>query len=106
MIDPVRLTNREEEVLKLLVAGCKNREIAELLNISTRTTESHRKNIRQKIAAKTGIKLSAVTRRTLVMWAKDRIKPMVIDRITPVVVLVNGEPVDDVDSTTVVVSEH
>lgn len=46
------LTEREIDVLKLLVAGNANKEIAEKLNISTHTVITHRKNISQK----TGIK--------------------------------------------------
>lgn len=46
------LSERETEVLKLLVAGKANKEIADKLNISTHTVITHRKNISQK----TGIK--------------------------------------------------
>jgi DNA-binding NarL/FixJ family response regulator len=46
------LTDRETDVLKLLVSGNANKEIADKLNISTHTVISHRKNISQK----TGIK--------------------------------------------------
>lgn len=46
------LTERETEVLKLLVAGNANKEIADKLSISTHTVITHRKNISQK----TGIK--------------------------------------------------
>lgn len=46
------LSERETDVLKLLVAGNSNKEIADKLNISIHTVISHRKNISQK----TGIK--------------------------------------------------
>lgn len=46
------LTNREIEILKLIVQGYMNKEIAEKLNISLNTVLSHRKNI----ISKTGIK--------------------------------------------------
>jgi DNA-binding NarL/FixJ family response regulator len=46
------LSERETDVLKLLVAGNANKEIADKLHISTHTVISHRKNISQK----TGIK--------------------------------------------------
>jgi len=46
------LTNREIDVLKYLVIGNSNKEIADKLNISTNTVITHRKNITQK----TGIK--------------------------------------------------
>jgi DNA-binding CsgD family transcriptional regulator len=47
-----QLTNRETEILRLIVKGCLNKEIAEELNISHNTVLTHRKNI----IAKTGIK--------------------------------------------------
>ena len=47
-----RLTNRETEILKLIVQGLLNKEIADRLNISLNTVLTHRKNI----IAKTGIK--------------------------------------------------
>jgi DNA-binding NarL/FixJ family response regulator len=46
------LSEREIDVLKLLVSGNANKEIADKLNISAHTVISHRKNISQK----TGIK--------------------------------------------------
>ena len=46
------LTERENEVLKLLVGGKSNKEIADSLHLSTHTVITHRKNISQK----TGIK--------------------------------------------------
>jgi DNA-binding NarL/FixJ family response regulator len=46
------LSDREIDVLKLLVEGNANKEIADKLNISTHTVISHRKNI----SLKTGIK--------------------------------------------------
>lgn len=46
------LSDREIDVLRLLVAGNVNKEIADKLNISTHTVITHRKNISQK----TGIK--------------------------------------------------
>jgi DNA-binding NarL/FixJ family response regulator len=43
------LTNREVEVLKLLVSGYSNRQIAEKFTLSVRTVESHRANIITKL---------------------------------------------------------
>ncbi len=51
-IDDHHLTNRELEILKLIVKGYINKEIADMLNISLNTVLTHRKNI----IGKTGIK--------------------------------------------------
>jgi DNA-binding CsgD family transcriptional regulator len=47
-----QLTNRETEILRLIVKGYLNKEIADELNISLNTVLTHRKNI----ISKTGIK--------------------------------------------------
>jgi DNA-binding NarL/FixJ family response regulator len=44
-----KLTSREREVTKLIAEGKKNREIADMLYISTRTVENHRANILKKL---------------------------------------------------------
>ena len=46
-----RLTAREREVMQLLTSGKTTREIAELLQISTRTVEAHRARIMLKTQA-------------------------------------------------------
>jgi len=43
------LTTRERQVIKLIAEGKTNREIAELLFISTRTVANHRANITRKL---------------------------------------------------------
>lgn len=43
------LTKREREILKQILAGYKNREIAELLIISVKTVEKHRSNLMKKL---------------------------------------------------------
>ena len=47
------LTSREVEVLDLMVEGKKNRKIAEILGISTKTLDIHRANIMRKMQTKT-----------------------------------------------------
>jgi DNA-binding NarL/FixJ family response regulator len=44
-----RLTPRERDVLAYLGRGCCNTRIAKLLNVSVRTVETHRLNIRRKL---------------------------------------------------------
>lgn len=46
------LSMRECEVLQLMVAGCRNADIAEELHISLRTTEYHVSNVLSKLEAR------------------------------------------------------
>ena len=46
--EPGVLTSREEEILRLIVKEYSSRQIAEILFISERTVETHRKNILRK----------------------------------------------------------
>jgi len=43
------LSLREKEILQLLVSGKSNREIADMLHVSSSTVETHRNNIFQKL---------------------------------------------------------
>lgn len=52
------LTKREETVLKLIAEGQVNKEIARTLNISVRTVETHRQNIKQKLNIQTAAGLT------------------------------------------------
>lgn len=45
-----QLTDREQEVLKLIVSGKSNKEIAQLLGVSNHTAKAHVGNIIQKLA--------------------------------------------------------
>jgi RNA polymerase sigma factor (sigma-70 family) len=45
------LTQREREVLDLVVAGKTNRDIAEALDISVKTVEAHRSRLMEKVEA-------------------------------------------------------
>ena len=49
--DPDRLTEREVEVLRLVVAGLRNKEIAADLGITENTTKFHLRNILEKLHA-------------------------------------------------------
>lgn len=58
------LTEREEDVLKLLAEGMSNKEIGDKLNISVHTVNSHRKNIMEKtgIRSVSGLTIYAVSK--------------------------------------------
>lgn len=49
------LSEREREVIKLICEQCTNQEIAEKLNLSPRTVESHRQRILEKTGSKNSV---------------------------------------------------
>jgi DNA-binding NarL/FixJ family response regulator len=56
--DPIeRLSNRELQVLNLIGRGKTTREIAETLNLSVKTVESHRQRIKKKLNLRTAPQL-------------------------------------------------
>ncbi len=57
-----QLTKREREILKLTVLGKNSGEMAQELNISAATAETHRRNVRQKLDANTNYELSQYAR--------------------------------------------
>lgn len=57
------LTKREHQILEKAVAGFSNREIAEALGISKRTTEVHRFNLMKKLNVKNILDLSNKARK-------------------------------------------
>jgi DNA-binding NarL/FixJ family response regulator len=61
------LSEREREVLKALVNGASNKEIADALHISLHTVISHRKNITRKTSVKSlsGLTLYAITHKII-----------------------------------------
>ena len=48
-----QLTQREREVMKLVVAGKLNKQIADELNISMKTVEAHRARVMEKMGVRT-----------------------------------------------------
>ncbi len=60
------LTEREREVLRLLAAGLSNKEIAQALTITVRTTDFHVSNIFRK--------LGVISRVEAAVWAKAHLK--------------------------------
>lgn len=61
------LSDREFDVYRLIGQGLKPQEIAEQLNLSVKTIEAHRANIRKKLNLKTA---SALTRHAI-QWMRD-----------------------------------
>ena len=57
--DPDQLTEREIEVLRLVTAGLRNKEIAARLRISENTAKFHLKNILEKLHAQSRTELAA-----------------------------------------------
>ncbi len=55
-----KLTHREREVVSLLVAGRRPREIAEALCITRRTVQAHMNNARAKTGARTTVELAVM----------------------------------------------
>lgn len=51
------LTAREEEIILLVCEGKKNKEIADILNVSPRTVEGHRRNISEKTRTNNAVEL-------------------------------------------------
>ncbi len=58
-VDVAPLTDRERQVLNLVVAGRTNREIAETLGISAKTVDRHRTNMMAKTGAHSATELVA-----------------------------------------------
>ena len=52
------LTAREQEVLRLLAAGKRVKEIAQFLHVSVKTVESHRQNIMDKLEIHSTVELT------------------------------------------------
>jgi DNA-binding NarL/FixJ family response regulator len=57
LVEVERLTQREIEVLRLIVQGHTNRQIADVLSLSVRTIESHRANLMDKLNLRSRVEL-------------------------------------------------
>jgi DNA-binding NarL/FixJ family response regulator len=55
-LDQIKITRRDNEVLKLLVQGCSNKEIALELRISPRTVKQHLRTLFLRAGIKQGRK--------------------------------------------------
>ena len=56
------LTERETEIVQLIAEGINTRQIADRLFLSTRTVETHRKNIYRKVHVHTNVELTLYAR--------------------------------------------
>ncbi|MOA62464.1 Virulence factors putative positive transcription regulator BvgA [compost metagenome] len=54
------LTDREIQVLKLLAEGFSNRDIAQKLNLSTKTVSGHKVNILMKLNVTSVVELASI----------------------------------------------
>jgi DNA-binding NarL/FixJ family response regulator len=63
VIDDVRMTKREREVIELIGEGLSNKEIAQRLNIATHTVKSHVRNVMEKLALHTRLQIAAYSHR-------------------------------------------
>jgi two-component system response regulator DegU len=64
LIQSVRMTKREREIVELIAEGLANKEIAYKLNISIYTVKSHVHNILEKMALNTRVQIAIYARTT------------------------------------------
>lgn len=65
-LNKLALTLREIEIIPLIVKGMTTGEIAKKLFISTRTVETHRKNIYRKVAVRSNIELVHYAKKNMI----------------------------------------
>jgi DNA-binding NarL/FixJ family response regulator len=58
IMESVRMTKRERQVIGLISDGCTNKEIAQELHLSTYTVKSHVHNILEKLALSTRVQIA------------------------------------------------
>lgn len=63
VLEDVRMTRREHEVIVLIGEGLSNKEIAQRLNIATHTVKSHVRNVMEKLALHTRLQIAAYSHR-------------------------------------------
>ena len=63
VLEDVRMTRREREVIDLIGEGLSNKEIAQRLNIAAHTVKSHVRNVMEKLALHTRLQIAAYSRR-------------------------------------------
>jgi len=71
-LNEIKITPRDQQVLRLLVQGCSNKEIASQLNISPRTVKQHLRTLFLRAGIKEGrkrVKLATA------MFIKEQVQP-------------------------------
>lgn len=71
-LSEIKITPRDQQVLRLLVQGCSNKEIAMALNISPRTVKQHLRTLFLRAGIKEGrkrVKLATA------MFIKEQVQP-------------------------------
>jgi DNA-binding NarL/FixJ family response regulator len=63
VLEAVRMTPREREVIDLIGEGLSNKEIAQRLNVATHTVKSHVRNVMEKLALHTRLQIAAYSHR-------------------------------------------
>ncbi len=63
VLEAVRMTPREREVVDLIGEGLSNKEIAARLNIASHTVKSHVRNVMEKLALHTRLQIAAYSHR-------------------------------------------
>ncbi|HEX8945613.1 MAG TPA: response regulator transcription factor [Gemmatimonadaceae bacterium] len=63
VLEDVRMTRREREVIELIGEGLSNKEIAQRLNIASHTVKSHVRNVMEKLALHTRLQIAAYVRK-------------------------------------------
>ncbi len=61
LLEAVRMTTREREIIVLIAGGMSNKGIAQRLNLSTYTVKSHVHNILEKLALHSRLEIAAHT---------------------------------------------
>jgi DNA-binding CsgD family transcriptional regulator len=74
-LDAVKITPRDEEVLKLLAQGCSNKEIAGTLNISPRTVKQHLRPLFLRAGITDGAQARKVGHRRICQGADGVMQP-------------------------------
>jgi len=75
--NPIRLTPREESVIRYLMAGLTNKEIAHRLNLSEHTVKDHVKRLMKKtrVTTRTAVVSRLLSQRHMISMARSAVFP-------------------------------